>query len=190
MSMDYNSRLRAITTQLNSFLRQFNQPQIDEVSRMRRLKATAEAINKRIAESSDPGSLADRVEDGFQKLMETTKARDWPRVEEFVKAMEATAPRSSGEITFALNPADKIRAGQPIGDSYIYGRAAVELIRDEGLTEDDFKPYRSGMFFAGRDAHGEDIARRIEGEMRLRHDRARVDAGLSAYFSNQMEAAQ
>ena len=44
-------------------------------------------------------------------------------------------------IDSAKISADRIRLGEPVGDFWLKGKAKEQLIKDYGLTEDDFKKY-------------------------------------------------
>ena len=86
------------------------------------------------------------------------------------------------EFSMRVN-ANRIKAGEAVGDDYIYGGLAAELLKIRRITENDLRPYRSSMFFADRSLHGEDIAKRKEGERKAKHDAALYSRGLPLYFS-------
>ena len=44
-------------------------------------------------------------------------------------------------IDSAKISADRIRLGEPVGDFWLKGKAKEQLIKNYGLTEDDFKKY-------------------------------------------------
>ena len=86
------------------------------------------------------------------------------------------------EFSMRVNT-NRIKSGEAVGDDYIYGGLAAELLKVRKITENDLMPYRSSMFFADRSLHGEDIAKRKERERKEKHDAALYAAGLPLYFS-------
>jgi hypothetical protein len=171
---------------------------MDSEAKMERVRQIAEAINRRISASSSPRDLADRVEATFQEVLETYRGRDWPSVAIFADCAKVTAPKqgSGGALAgeWSLDPVGinsrRIQRGDAVGDEWIYGRRAVEAIQSGQITEDNLRPYRSGLFFHVRDTLGNDEALRRERQYQLKHDAARAGAGLAPIFSLQMEAAE
>lgn len=134
-----------------------------------------------------------RFEDAADSIMQT---RVWPSVNQLRAAAKLTHKGGSGTASVAINMdsasinARRILRGDPVGDEWIYGRSAVEAIQSGQITEDNLRPYRSGMYFAMRDVIGEDAARERERQYQRRHDEARIGAGLRPIFSQQLEAAE
>jgi len=109
------------------------------------------------------------------------KTRAWPTVNELGAACAnyRKERRGNGDSmpvqardAFEINAA-RIHAKMPVGDAWIYGVNAVELINRGMVIEADLEPYRSGLFFALKDAWGHEKAVAVEAELKRRHAEAK-----------------
>lgn len=127
-----------------------------------------------------------RFEDNLDRSLKT---RAWPTVFEINKAAPDNRPIAGEEkVGEEWEPdtlkiqSDRIKSGKLVADTWIFGRAAVELVQSGYVTEEDLKPYRSGSFFRMKSVQGEEFARKVERDMRDRHDAAREAAGMAPIF--------
>lgn len=113
-----------------------------------------------------------RVEEAID---EDAKTRAWPTVGEVTKAIGRVA--GSVKIRVA-EPEEKdpleiigkrIAQGLPVGDHYIWGRLAVDIVKAGHATEADLRAYRSGHFFHCKDTYGNEPALAMEAELKKRH---------------------
>ena len=159
------------------------------------MRSTAEAINKRLPGSCNRESLDVACADIFQAVSEAHRGRDWPDVSTFAKcaegrgAAEAQARPVAHEFDTVQINLRRMRNKDALGDEWLFGRCAVELL-GAGATEADLDAGRSSMFFKGKDVWGVDEARRVEMDLRRRHDDALTIAGLPRRFGTIMEAAE
>lgn len=108
------------------------------------------------------------------------KTRAWPTVGELGSACSnARKTAKTGEKpepfvmdVYALT-ANRMKAGEAVGESYFYGREAVELIARRLVDEETMTRYRSAAFFQRKDIYGEDQALAWEAVAKDRHDSAR-----------------
>lgn len=113
-----------------------------------------------------------------RRIDEASETRAWPTVGEFAKAAKAIsglfeAGKVASEERDPLEGIGKrIAAGEPVGDGWIYGRQARELLASGHVTEDQLRAYRSGLFFAAKDAGGEEYALAMEAKLKARHGEA------------------
>lgn len=70
--------------------------------------------------------------------------------------------------TFTIH-ARLIREGQPIPEGMMYGLNALALMRQEGISEAELRPYRSSAYFARKKLYGEEAARKWEDERKDHH---------------------
>lgn len=174
--MDYQARMRMALDQINTFLRAFQRPHhLDEVAAMGEMKIMAEEINSRISTSLDQSAFLERIAKALRHLRNTYTSRTWPTVGHVVKAMEQTQDRRTGaseDEEFTLDPvklnAERIRAGKPVGDSWIYGLGAKTMLEQEGIPRETLMAYRSALFFAAKDVGGDEHAHHIEQELKSR----------------------
>jgi hypothetical protein len=107
-------------------------------------------------------------------LDEAADYRTWPTVSEIRKASSQCSRGvavSGGPVEFDTNRinADRIKAGHPVGDFWVYGRGAAELLESGLVTEEDLKPLRSKLFFAMVDVLGEEPALEREKAFKAHH---------------------
>lgn len=108
------------------------------------------------------------------------KTRAWPTVGELGaacsnarKSMRAdAAPQSVALDVYELN-ASRMKAGEMVGEGYLYGREAVEMIARGLIDVEIMTKYRSAAFFARKDIHGEAAALAWEAEAKERHESAK-----------------
>lgn len=106
----------------------------------------------------------------------------WPTEKEIRDAGKATtreAPRPEGVKFDGLDMRDiaiaarRMARGEPVGEGYLWGRMAVEMIAERLVDEPTMSRYRSGAFFARKDAYGEAAALAWEAEAKDRHEAAK-----------------
>lgn len=147
----------------------------------------------RISASSSREGLADRVEATFQSVLENYKGRDWPSVAVFAEAAKNTAPsdKSLYVVGTAADPLTingaRIKRMETVGDEWIFGRCAADLLVAGEVVENDLTPYRSAIFFSEKELIGQDEALRREAVRRNKHDEARIAAGLPPFFNRELE---
>lgn len=178
--MDYSERIKLIITNLNAFLRQYQRPpHLDTDGSLIEVKAIAEEINNLISASSNQDALAERVEACFRSLRQNYTQRTWPTVAHFVKAMsevQSKAAQIESADVETKSPeqiaADRMNAGEAVGDTWIYGRGALTLLKSGLVTQDVMRRYRSALYFSAKEVGGKDYAESFEARMLRRHEEA------------------
>lgn len=126
----------------------------------------------------DPDRLRDWWQ-AFETALEERCGRYWPTVQDIGNTAKALAPPPSsgiaepGEIDSAAYAAARMNAGAAVGDGWLYGVLACELIARRLVDQDTMARYRSRAFLARRLVHGEDAAQAWEAEAKARHEGAR-----------------
>ncbi len=115
-------------------------------------------------------------------LDERSTSRAWPTVGELVGACKECRPSEKGETehrlgdaavdTYAVH-ARRISEGEAVGDEWLYGRLALELVERGLATEARLNQYRSGLYFKMKETWGEEKARWKEDEYKARHEAAK-----------------
>lgn len=108
------------------------------------------------------------------------KTRAWPTVGELgsvcSNARKKDKPEGKAEPfvmdVYALT-ANRMKAGEAVGEGYLYGREAVELIARRLVDETTMTKYRSEAFFSRKHFYGEEAALAWEAAAKERHDSAR-----------------
>lgn len=109
------------------------------------------------------------------------KTRAWPTVGELgaacSNARKAMKP-SEKPAAFVLDVhelnANRMKAGEAVGEGYLYGREAVEMIARGLIDQETMTKYRSAAFFRRKDIHGEEAALAWEAEAKQRHEDAKT----------------
>ena len=112
------------------------------------------------------------------------KTRAWPTKGELGSVCsnmrKDAAALVQGEV-WVLDPAviagKRIEAKTPIGDEWIYGKRALELVQRNLATEGQLNEYRSTLFFDMKATWGEDKARAVEALLIQRHEDAKAAGG-------------
>jgi hypothetical protein len=120
----------------------------------------------------------------FSQLDYQMKTRAWPTVSEMGAACsnvrkESRHGNSQGDtgLDVDMRPeaitARAMLAGKPVGEGWLYGRSAVDMIAAGLIDKDTMDRYRSGAFFARKDLYGEEKALEWEAEAKARHEDAK-----------------
>jgi hypothetical protein len=122
------------------------------------------------------------VSRAFDLLEYQMKTRAWPTKGELgavCSNLRKDAPRPAELTTSAtLDPVDimarRMQRGEPVGEEWLYGRSACDLIASGKVDDCTMRRYRSGAHFARKDLYGQEAAQRWEDEAKARHDAARA----------------
>jgi hypothetical protein len=68
----------------------------------------------------------------------------------------------------------RMTRGEPVGEGWLWGRLACELIAGRHVTREVMDRYRSGAFLARRAAYGEEAALEWEREAKDNHEIAKA----------------
>jgi hypothetical protein len=114
------------------------------------------------------------VDHALEKCAYQMKTRAWPTQGELgavCSNIRKETPSAPLPVTDDVERmASRIRQGMPVGDGWLYGRGAVEMINRGLVTESDLSGYRSGLFFEMREVWGEAQALAREEELWKRHE--------------------
>jgi hypothetical protein len=180
--MDYNQRIRLITAQINDFLRLYKRPDhLDQETALAEMREMAEEINLLIPSASSQGDLEEQIRRAFRNIRQSYKGRSWPTVSHIVDAMNvaakvAKAKPIESKVDAGWLPdtmqimADRMRAGGTVGEGYLYGRSAVELINAGMVDRETLQSYRTGLYMAAKDVYGEEVANSMQDNWIKRHD--------------------
>lgn len=168
--MDYQERMSLAASAVNGFLSRFQRPtHLDDQAAAQEIRDIAEEINAVISTSLSREGFRDRIEKALRHLRKGYTQRTWPTVAHFLKAMDQTHDRSapvSSADKLALDPmqlaADRINAGEDVGDFWLFGRGYAEIVAAGLVTREAVRRYRSAMYFAAKDVAGEAYARSLE----------------------------
>ncbi len=133
------------------------------------------------------------------RLDEECTTRGWPKVSDIKKAASGLRGpvvklMAEGNETDPMKiNAKRINAGDGVGDSWVYGRGAVELLRGDHVDLDTMRKYRSSLFFNAKAVYGENLAKKMESDLVARHraaetldDNLRTERNLPKFGGQRM----
>ena len=113
------------------------------------------------------------------RLGEIVSGGLWPTEKEIRDAAAAARPqlpKASGD-EWALDTytimGRRMAAGEPVGEGYLYGREACELIKRKLVDQETMERYRKGAFMNRRAVYGHEKAVAWEAEAKARHEAAK-----------------
>lgn len=178
--MNFQQRIALITSMTTDFLRQYQRPtHLDNAGCLKEIGLIAEEINSLVSTSLSPEGFRERIEAAFKYLRRTYTQRAWPMPSHFVKAMEATVVSNrhvEADGDWRLDPmeinAKRIKGGDPVGDSWLWGRNAKLLLSSGLVSRDDVEARRNSLFEAWSETYGVGRAIDLRAEMDARHEAA------------------
>lgn len=151
--MTYDERIRVILGELIKMMEGYAEPKHlnthkkkeDEVRNIVRM------INQKFPNDTTEDHIRGTMDRAMLKLKETHKSRIWPTAADISTAISKSM-NSAPTRTAAFGPwkpnslainARRIKAGEPVGDMYIEGEMAKQMIKGGYITEADLAPYRA-----------------------------------------------
>lgn len=134
------------------------------------------AIVNKYAPSQNYAEWLDKV---LTDLTENMTTRSWPAPGELVKACKARfehREKPKGEewvLDECASIGAKMKEGKPVGEGWLYGRSAVDLIKRGLVDYDTMTAYRSAAFLSRKATQGEESALAWEADAKDRHEAAK-----------------
>lgn len=154
--MHYQDRIKTAASLITDFLRQYQRPShLDNQAALMEISAIAEEVNALVSTSSSPDEFKARIIEACRHIRQTYTQRAWPMPAHFIKAMEAVAAKVSRSSIpdnkiASFGSANQIAAqriiqGEPVGDGWLYGKLALQLLNDGLISQADLDRYREGL---------------------------------------------
>ena len=143
------------------------------------LRALLAALARGAPRGADP--LAEWWPHFEAALGEIIVGGSWPTEREILDASRK-AGQEAPKLAYApeqpssahsINAA-RMSRGEPVGECWLYGLPAVELIAQRLVDEQTMRQYRNGAYFARKDVQGEAAAIAWEAEAKERHEAAKL----------------
>ena len=139
--------------------------------------------------------------DGFEEWWDEVErfigshadTRAWPTEKEMLAATHAArvpgktagGPREEFKLDPAMVAANKIKAGEAVGEDWLWGRLSLELTKGGLVSEYELQRYRDAFAKNAEAIYGKPEAARMMDERRARHrDAMAVERGDIDYFEN------
>lgn len=166
-------------------------PPLSMKDKPRAIQDEAEALLRVLLKFAPQDGYAGWINRALDQLEYQMKTRAWPTKGELGSVcsnMRKDAAELSRGEAWVLDPAiiaaNRIEAKSPIGDEWLYGKRALELVDRNLATEGQLKEYRSSLFFMMKDQWGEAKARAVEALFIQRHEDAKAAGGKSFHATH------
>lgn len=181
--MHYQDRIRIAASIVTDFLRQYQRPShLDNDAALREISAIAEEVNALASTSLSQEEFKGRIIEACRHIRQTYTQRAWPMPAHFIKAMEAVTAKASknavpdtGVTSFATATqlaARRIVEGEPVGDSWLYGKMALQLLSEGLVSQADIDRYREGMRQSFEKVYSVDQVSEMVSRLERRHEDA------------------
>jgi len=153
--MDRNTFLR---DKLSNFLQRLNPPKAMQ-SNAEAQKEEITDLYSRIIKLAPSREYTEWWKDFTEHLLSNAIARTWPTIRELKEAAKAIAPKRpefidetkhSWKLDEASINAKRINAMEPVGEYWITGKGAQELVRRGMVTSEQLEPYKYYLSYAKR----------------------------------------
>lgn len=140
----------------------------------------------KMAPNSDYLRWLEKVTTNLDFQMKTSA---WPTVAEVGAAcsnmnkhaaLNSPKPRHSQQKRPMDIASDRMKNGDFVGDEWIYGRNAVEMMSEGLVDQETLRKYRSALYFSAKAVYGDEIAKRREAEWIAKHESAESHHKLAA----------
>lgn len=167
---------------LTKFLERFSPPR-QMLENKDAQQAEAELLLKvllRYAPNREAGHWTRRV---LNVVAERMKTRAWPLASEVGAVAKDFRPQQKAKSQFewSLDPikinATRINEGQRVGDEWLYGKRAYELIESGLVTAQMIENYRYHLFKEEKNTVGNEIALKRDEDRRSRHEQYYSEVG-------------
>lgn len=169
--MNYDDRMAVIEEAVMRFQARYTPPRaMSKDAQEDTFAAVCASINRKLPSRVTEEGLRDRLSRIFEYVSDRHETNAWPLQAEYIKAVNAAASGGSTpagtewQVDPVAHAARRIRAGDPVGQEWLFGRGLMELSMQQGITEDDVKPYRDSLFYADRALVGEAAAQRRQAD--------------------------
>jgi hypothetical protein len=117
----------------------------------------------------------------FDQIDYQKKTRYWPTPQEVGSVcvnINKESPKGPKDVDAVDMSSEAIMGrrmakGEAVGEDWLYGRCAVDLIAGGHVSKEVMTAYRSAAFFARKDVYGEEAALEWEAAAKERHEAAR-----------------
>lgn len=151
--MTFEERMTQIKSELIGMLTTYVAPkhlQDNDKAMRDEIEMTARMINNKFPSDTTHDHIRGTMERATIKLKEAHTSRTWPTGKDIGTAVSKSLTTSKSSLptnrgpwkpdTLKINAA-RIKAGEPVGETYIQGKMAERMLKLGLVTEDDLAPY-------------------------------------------------
>ena len=148
--MTYEERVRLILGELIKMMEGYAEPKHLNTQKKKEDEARniVRMINQKFPSDTTEDHIRGTMDRAMLKLKETHKSRTWPTAADISTAISKSMTTGPIKVTatrafdhLEIN-AKRMNENHPVGDGYIFGRNAVEMLQKNLITEDLRQKYR------------------------------------------------
>lgn len=170
--MNYDERKRIISGWLMEFLKRYEVPtHLDQNAIRQEMVLMVEDINSEISNDMNEGGLKYVLDQIASYIRKNQTTRKWPTISLFVKGVkESRGYVSEDHMAIAIDKqwddplvinAKRIKSGEAVGDWYIIGKGANQMLERDLVTYDELKPYQKSLEYQRRQMYGEGVSNEV-----------------------------
>ena len=150
--MTFEERMTAIRSELVGMMTLYVVPKhLDNDNKVRQeIEGIARMVNNKFPNDTTLDHIRGTMERAAIKLKEAHTSRTWPTGKDIGTAVSKSLTTSRSSLpankgpwkpdTLAIN-ARRIKAGEPVGETYITGKLAERMVAQGLVTEEELAPY-------------------------------------------------
>lgn len=152
--MDYDQRITHIKSWFKAEIaRRFSMPK--DLDPITAATDVVEAINSSLPANLTAEKMTSFLQSILKEVSRNARSRTLPIPKDFIDAAGKVAKARSGDAGAPSNSASyldtlkiteaRVRAGEPVGDTWLRGTMRQRLLDNTALTENDLAPYDSAL---------------------------------------------
>lgn len=167
--MNYDERKRIISGWLIEFLKRYEVPtHLDQNSIREEMVLMVEDINSEIPNDMNEGGLRYVLDQIGSYIRKNQTTRKWPTISLFVKGVKdskgnvvedhlASPINKEWDDPLVIN-AKRIKSGEAVGDWYIIGKGANQMLERGLVTYEELKPYQKSLEYQKKQMYREEVS--------------------------------
>jgi len=167
--MNYDERKRIISGWLIEFLKRYEVPtHLDQNAIREEMVLMVEDINSEIPNDMNEGGLRYILDQIASYIRKNQTTRKWPTISLFVKGVkDSRGTVVEDHLAIPINKqwddplvinAKRIKSGEAVGDWYIIGKGANQMLERGLVTYEELKPYQKSLEYQKKQMYGEEVS--------------------------------
>lgn len=163
--MTYEERITIIKEELATLLSEYAPPKHleDPAAQAKSVDTAARMLNQMFPNDTTDDHIRGVIDRASLRIKQTHKTNSWPKSADIAAAVKGgisaeIRPTSIRTTSHLEANALRMKANEPVGDGYIFGRNAVEMLEQNLITEELRQHYRKGYMRSLEDVYGHETA--------------------------------
>lgn len=163
--MTYEERITIIKEALAALLSEYAPPKHleDPAAQAKSVDTAARMLNQMFPNDTTDDHIRGVIDRASLRIKQTHKTNSWPKSADIAAAVKGgisaeIKPTATRTMDHLEANALRMKANQPVGDGYIFGRNAVEMLQRNLITEELRQHYRKSYIHGLKEVYGEEKA--------------------------------